>query len=250
MLLRSVLEPVATPERLYQLSMRWTWRYALIAAVLCSIGFVWGMFFAPPDAKQGEVVRIIYIHVPLVLLSQAAMFAMGFFGVVTLVWRIRSSAVMVRALAPSALAATGLGIVTGAVWGYPTWGTFWVWDARLTSTLVLFLILAGWIGLAQSGRSTRTDRLCALLAIVGVIDIPIIKYSVEWWNTLHQGATFTLTEAPKMPASMYQPLALCMLGVFFTGIALWLYQLRSEAILTDAHKPWAAAIAAEGRQPS
>ena len=247
---RQVFKGIATPQHVYAKATNWQKPAAISAALLCAAGFYWGLFVAPMDAKQGQVVRIIYIHVPLVLLGQAAMAAIGLFGVATLVWRVRVTRVLARALAPLALAAMGLGIVTGAIWGYPTWGTFWVWDARLTSTLVLFLILAGWVGLANSSRSERTDQLCAILSIVGVIDIPVIQYSVEWWNTLHQGATFTLTEKPKMPASMYLPLLVCTLGVLITGIALWLQRIRTEALLLDAHKPWVAEIVSGKRLDS
>src|SRR5690606_4917675 len=160
-------------------------------------GLVWGLAFVPKDYLQGNSYRIIFIHVPAAFLAQSIYIMMAVAAVVTLVWRMKLADVFVKAIAPVGLVLTFLSLFTGAVWGKPTWGTWWVWDARLTSMLILLSLYGGAIALDRAINDEKSAaRAVAVLVLVGVVNIPIIKYSVDWWNTLHQPATFTLTEKP------------------------------------------------------
>jgi len=192
-----------------------------LAAV--ATAFVWGLAFAPPDYQQGNSYRIMYLHVPTAILAQSCYMLMGAAGLVLLVWRMKVADMVIVAAAPFGLAVTALALATGAIWGKPTWGTWWVWDARTTSVLVQFFLYAGIIALRQAiPREETAGRACAVLAVVGTVNIPIIKYSVDWWLTLHQTSTFKLTEAPSMPPEMYLPLIVSVLGfyVLFAGVLL------------------------------
>lgn len=201
----------------------------LLVLGLCLLlaGIAWGLLFAPADFRQGDSYRIIFIHVPTAMLAQSIYIMMAVAAVVTLVWRMKLADVFVRSVAPVGLALTFLALFTGSVWGKPTWGTWWVWDARLTSMLVLLFLYAGAMALSAAiDDDTMAARAVAILVVVGVINIPIIKYSVEWWNTLHQPATFKLTEKPTMPAEMWVPLLLSVLGLYL--LFGWLACLRIQ----------------------
>ncbi|MBD3656476.1 MULTISPECIES: heme ABC transporter permease CcmC [Marinobacter] len=190
-------------------------------------GVVWGLAFAPKDYLQGNSYRIIFIHVPTAFLAQSIYIMMAVAAVVTLVWRMKLADLFVRSVAPVGAVLTFLALFTGAVWGKPTWGTWWIWDARLTSMLILLFLYFGVIALAAAIADEKSSaRAVAVLVLVGVVNIPIIKYSVEWWNTLHQPATFKLTERPTMPAEMWVPLLLAVLGLYL--IFGWLACLRMQ----------------------
>jgi len=219
--------------------------------LLLAIGVVWGLLFAPPDYQQGHSFRIIYIHVPAAMLAQSAYVLMAVAGVVGLVWKMKIADVLLQCAAPVGATMTALALATGAIWGKPTWGSWWVWDARLTSMLILLFLYLGVIALGSAiGNRDSAAKARAVLAIVGVINIPIIKYSVEWWNTLHQGATFTLTEKPAMPAEMWLPLLFTGLGFYaFFGLVL-LLRMRLELLKREARSRWVqdevAALLARG----
>ena len=205
-----------------------------IGAVLLSTGWVWGLLLAPPDIRQGDNFRIIYVHVPMVSVGMGLYLLLALCGLITLVWRVRVAAVMAAAVVPVGALATALGLASGALWGSTTWGTWWVWDARLVSTLVLLLLYLGYRALTQSfDSSDRAERAGAVLALVGVINVPIIRYSVEWWNSLHQGSTFTISAAPAMPPSMWQPLLLAWFGIWL--VSAWLLLLRTRTLLLRLH---------------
>ncbi|PAV26440.1 heme exporter protein C [Tamilnaduibacter salinus] len=213
----------------------------LLAAGLCLLlaGLVWGLLFAPADFRQGDSYRIIFIHVPTAMLAQSVYIMMAVAGVVTLVWRMKLADVFVRSVAPVGLALTFLALFTGAVWGKPTWGTWWVWDARLTSMLVLLFLYAGAVALAKAIEDEKlAARAVAILVVVGVINIPIIKYSVEWWNTLHQPATFKLTEKPTMPAEMWMPLLLSVLGLYLLFGWLACLRMQTAILLRERRTRW------------
>ncbi|PVZ13643.1 MULTISPECIES: heme ABC transporter permease [unclassified Pseudomonas] len=242
----------SSPKWFYTLAGRLHPWLALGAALLLGVGVVWGLAFAPPDYQQGNAFRIIYIHVPSAMLAQSCYVLMAVAAVVSLVWKLKLADVALRCAAPIGASMTALALVTGSIWGKPTWGTWWVWDARLTSMLILLFLYAGVIALGNAiGNRDSAGKACAVLAIVGVVNIPIIKYSVQWWSTLHQGATFTLTEKPAMPAQMWLPLLFTVLGFYCLFGALLLARMRLEVLQREARSGWAQAVvrqALEGRE--
>ncbi|HCW89020.1 MAG TPA: heme ABC transporter permease [Marinobacter sp.] len=209
-------------------------------------GVVWGLAFAPKDYLQGNSYRIIYIHVPAALLAQSVYVMMAVAGVVTLVWRMKLADLFVRAVAPVGAVLTFLALFTGAVWGKPTWGTWWIWDARLTSMLILLFLYFGVIALGAAISDEKSSaRAVAVLLLVGVVNIPIIKYSVEWWNTLHQPATFKLTEKPAMPAEMWVPLLLSVLGLYLIFGWLACLRMQTEILQRERRTRWVKELVKE-----
>ena len=197
---------------------------ALAAFGFLSAGLYVGFFVAPTDAQQGDSYRIIFIHVPAAWMSMFIYVVMAFWAGAGLVFRTRLSAMMALALAPTGALFTFIALWTGSLWGKPTWGTYWVWDARLTSELILLFFYLGFIALKASiDDPRRADRAGALLAIVGVVNVPIIYYSVQWWNTLHQGASVSLTRAPSMAMTM-------LAGMLLMALAFWAYSIAVALI--------------------
>jgi heme exporter protein C len=209
----------ASPQTFFPLAgtlARWC---AGAAAVLALLGLYIGLFVAPTDAQQGEAYRIIFIHVPAAWMSMLIYVVMAFWAAIGLAFNTRLSGMMARALAPTGALFTFIALWTGSLWGKPTWGTYWVWDARLTSELILLFLYFGFMALqAAIEDPRRADRAGALLAIVGVVNIPIIYYSVKWWNTLHQGSSVSLKSAPTMAATMFT-------GMIVMALAFWLYSI-------------------------
>ena len=182
-----------------------------LAWLLLTVGIIWGLAFAPMDYQQKNSFRIIYIHVPSAALSMSIYLMMAVASFVYFVWRMRLAAIFARAAAPFGALVTALALLTGAIWGKPTWGTYWTWDARLTSELILLFIYIAYMSLQMSiDNRDQADRLSAILAIVGVINIPIIHYSVIWWNSLHQGATLFKASAPSIRSSMLYLMLICL----------------------------------------
>ncbi|ERP93462.1 MULTISPECIES: heme ABC transporter permease CcmC [Marinobacter] len=212
-------------------------------------GLVWGLAFAPKDYLQGNSYRIIFIHVPAAFLAQSIYIMMAVAAVVTLVWRMKLADVFVKAIAPVGLVLTFLSLFTGAVWGKPTWGTWWVWDARLTSMLILLFLYGGAIALDRAINDEKSAaRAVAVLVLVGVVNIPIIKYSVDWWNTLHQPATFKLTEKPSMPMEMWVPLLLSVLGLYLLFGWLACLRMKTEILLREQRTRWVRELVLAGRK--
>lgn len=240
------IHKLGSPKWFYTISARllpWFWA---AAALLLVVGTVWGLAFAPSDYQQGNSFRIIYIHVPAAILAQSCFVALAVAGVIFLVWKIKLADMAASVIAPFGAAMTFVALFSGAVWGVPTWGTWWVWDARLTSMLIQLFLYFGVIALRGAFNSRDSGaRAASVLALVGVVNIPIIKYSVEWWNTLHQPATFTLTERPAMPAEMWLPLLVMLLGFYCFFIALTLTRTRSEILRREASKRWVRELADE-----
>jgi heme exporter protein C len=224
-----------SPKYFYTISGAFIPWLSVIAGLLISVGTVWGLAFAPMDYLQGNSYRIIFVHVPAASIALSGYFALAVCAVISLVWKVKVAEMVARAIAPLGAWFCFLALVTGGVWGKPTWGTYWVWDARLTSMLILLFLYIGVIALYNAYESSATGaKAAAILAIVGVVNLPIIKYSVVWWNTLHQGATFTLTAKPKMPAEMWLPLVLMILG-FYTLFAL-LTVLKTRTIILQRER--------------
>jgi heme exporter protein C len=230
---------LGSPKWFYEISGRWLPWLGGAAIVLLLIGSAWGLAFAPQDYQQGNSFRIIYLHVPTAILAQSIYVMLAVAGVVGLVWKMKLADVALQQAAPIGAWMTFLALLTGAVWGKPTWGAWWVWDARLTAMLILLFLYFGIIALgnAISNRDSAA-KACAVLAIVGVVNIPIIKYSVEWWNTLHQPATFKLTEKPAMPVEMWAPLLVMVIGFYCFLAAVLLMRMRLEILKREARASW------------
>src|ERR671934_2404542 len=221
----------ASPHTFFPLAAKIARVCALLAGIFALAGLYVGLFVAPADAQQGEVYRIIFIHVPAAWMSMFIYVVMAFWSAVGFAMQTRLSAMMARALAPTGALFTFIALWTGSLWGKPTWGTWWVWDARLTSELILLFLYFGFMALQASiDERRRADRAGALLAIVGVVNIPIIYYSVQWWNTLHQGASVSFTRAPSMAATMLIGMLLMALAFWMYSIALAMVRVRCEIV--------------------
>jgi heme exporter protein C len=217
----------ASPQTFYPLAGRMVPWFAVAAALLAAAGLYIGFFVAPTDAQQGEVYRIIFIHVPAAWLSMFIYVVMACWAALGLAFNTRLSGMMASALAPTGALFTFIALWTGSLWGRPTWGTYWVWDARLTSELLLLFLYLGFIALqAAIDDARRADRAGALLAIVGVVNIPIIHYSVVWWNSLHQGASVSVTRGASMATQMLWAMLLMALAFWMYSIAASLTRVR------------------------
>ena len=205
------------------------------AAVLLPLGLYFALFASPPDYQQGETVRIMYVHVPSAWMALMIYSVLAGASFVALVWRHPLAALMARAAAPVGAVFCAVCLLTGSLWGRPMWGTYWVWDARLTSVLVLFLMYLGVIALWRTVEDpSRAARAVAILTLVGAINVPIIYFSVKWWNTLHQGATIRMDKAPTMATPM-------LLAMLVMSIAFWMYAIaitlvRARAIILERER--------------
>src|SRR3954471_5579560 len=203
----------ASPQTFYPLAGRIARVCGIAAVLLAAAGLYIGFFVAPTDAQQGEAYRIIFIHVPAAWMSMFLYVLMAIWAAVGLALNTHLSFLMARALAPTGALFTFLALWTGSLWGKPTWGTWWVWDARLTSELILLFLYFGFMALQSAiDDARRADRAGAVLAIVGAVNVPIIYFSVKWWNTLHQGASVSLTKAPSMAATMFAGMIAIAIG--------------------------------------
>ncbi len=217
----------ASPATFYRLAGRMApWFFAL-AAITGAVGLYIGLFVAPTDAQQGEVYRVIFVHVPAAWMSMFAYLVMAGYCAVSLTFNTRLAAMMARAIAPTGAMFTFVALWTGAFWGHPTWGTYWVWDARITSELVLLFLYFGFIALANAFEDPRRgDRAAALLALIGVVNLPIIYFSVKWWNTLHQGSSVSF-----QGTSMHWQMLWAMLLVAFS---FWMYTVGASLVRVRA----------------
>lgn len=232
----------ASPQRAHALARRLEPVLVVLAVVALSAGLHVGFFVAPTDHQQGEVYRIIFVHVPAAWLSMLLYVAMAFWSAVAWVFNTRVSALMARAIAPTGALFTFLALWTGALWGQPTWGTWWVWDARLTSELLLLFLYLGVMGLQSAiDDPRRGDRAGALLSIVGVVNVPIIYFSVQWWNTLHQGASISFKAAPSMATSMLTGMLLCMVGLWAWSAVVVLRRFRCLILERERDAGWVRA---------
>jgi len=225
----------AAPSRFYALSgflLPWLWLLAIGFAVA---GLYVGFFLAPTDATQGDSYRIIFVHVPAAWMSMILYLAMAGWAVFGWAANARLASMVARALAPTGAMFTFLALWTGALWGKPTWGAWWVWDARLTSELILLFLYLGYMALVEAIDDVRrADHAGALLALIGAINVPIIYFSVKWWNTLHQGATISMTAAPKMAATMLQ--AMLLMTVAFWAYSFAVVFMRTRALILERER--------------
>lgn len=220
--------------------------FAISAALFGVYGLYQGLFVAPTDYQQGESYRIIFVHVPAAWMSLFIYVVMAVSAAIGMIWQIRLSDMVASASAPIGASFTFLALVTGSLWGKPMWGAYWVWDARLTSELILLFLYFGYMALQSAIEDQRTaDKASGLLAIVGVVNIPIIHYSVVWWNTLHQGATVTKFAKPSMDISMLIPLLLMAIAFQLFYFAVVLVRTRNEALFRDRNRRWVRELVAK-----
>ena len=238
-MIKKFIHQFASPKTyLYQVSRAYP--YILFVSLFIYIfSIFWGLFLTPEDFVQGNSYRIIYLHVPASFISQSLYAGMAFASAIFLVWKVKLSAYLIKSIAPIGAITTFIALVSGSIWGIPTWGTWWAWDARIVSTLILFIMYLGLISLHDSFTNyDKADKFLAILVLVGSVNIPIIKMSVEWWSTLHQSASITITEKPAIDPSMLYPLFGSIIG--FTGIVICLVILSSklQILIREKNKSW------------
>jgi len=229
----------SSPQNFYVLAGRLQPLFTALAVLLLSVGLWISFFVAPTDAQQGEGYRIIFVHVPASQMSMFIYLIMAAWAGVGLVFNTRLSSMMASALAPTGALFALLSLVTGALWGKPMWGAWWVWDARLTSELILLFLYLGFLALQSSiDDPRRADKACAVLALVGVVNVPIIYFSVKWWNTLHQGASVSMTKSPSMAAPMLWGMLIMVAAFWMYTIAVALARVRNIILERERHTEW------------
>ena len=213
--------------------------FICIGLCLISLGWIWGLLFALEDAVQGNSYRIIFLHVPSVIYAELIYFFMAVCALMHLVWRVKLAAYLIKSAAPIGAMITFIGLFSGSIWGIPTWGTWWQWDARITSTLILFIMYLGILTLHGSfSNLEKADRLMSILVVIGVINIPIIKKSVDWWSTLHQPASISVSSGSSIDPSMLYPLLISVIGLGFVLISLGILSSRSYIYTREKNKKW------------
>ena len=229
----------AAPQTFYELAGKLIPWFAMGALLLGITGLSVGLLIAPTDAQQGDAYRIIFVHVPAAWMSMLLYLLVAFWAAIGLIFNARLASMLALALAPTGALMTFIALFTGALWGKPTWGAWWVWDARLTSELILLFLYIGFLSLhAAIDDPRRADRSAAVLALVGVINVPIIYFSVKWWNTLHQGATISMTKAPTMASQMLLGMLLMAGSFWLYAIATSLYRCRTLVLEREEHAAW------------
>ncbi len=234
----------ASPVSFFPLAGRIAWWFAVPAVLLAAVGLWLGLVVAPTDAQQGDAYRIIFIHVAAAWMSMFLYLVMAAWCGMSLIFNARLSAMMAQAIAPTGALFTVIALWSGALWGRPAWGTYWAWDARMTSELILLFLYLGYLALRQAiDDPRRADRASAVLALVGAVNVPIIYFSVRWWNTLHQGATVSLTRAPKMASIMLTAMLLMTFAAWFYAIAVSMVRVRAIILERERRTAWAGALA-------
>ena len=229
-----------SPKWFYDMSLPWAFWTGLIGGAFLVVGVIWGLMFAPTDFKQGDSFRIIYLHVPAAAVSMSCYMMVAILGAVHLIWKMKVPSMIAKQMIPLGTTFSAVTLFSGAIWGIPTWGDWWVWDARLTSMLVQLLLFLGlWALYAALENEATADKATAVLALFGVVNIPIIKYSVEWWNTLHQPATFSITRGSQMAAEMAWPLLVCVIGMYLAFTSIVLVRARIEVLRRSRKAKWA-----------
>ncbi len=234
---------LGSPRWFYQMSESWLPWLTLISFMLIAIGLFWGLMIAPPDARQGDSFRIIYLHVPASFMALAGYYVMAVAGAIGLIWRMKMSFIVMTSAAPLGAAMTVMALFTGAIWGKPTWGTYWVWDARITSMLILFFLYLGVLALKRAFDSVDVGyKASAILALIGTVNIPIIYKSVDWWYTLHQPATLKLTSSPSMHVDMLRPLLVVICGFYVFYLLVLCLFTRVEILRRENLSAWVKSL--------
>ena len=230
---------LGSPPHIYRLAARLTPWFAWPAGALIVAALYGGLVLAPPDYQQGDGFRIIYMHAPSAWMSLMVYTTMAVAAAVGLIWRMKVAHAVAASCAPVGASFTVAALATGSLWGQPMWGTWWEWDPRLTSELILLFLYLGYMGLRGAIEDTqRADRTSAVLAVVGIVNVPIIHYSVTWWNSLHQGSTVLRKGGPAMPMSMLAPLLMCFLGFTLLFAALACVRVRGEVLIRERNATW------------
>ncbi|MCO1334515.1 heme ABC transporter permease CcmC [Microbulbifer sp. OS29] len=231
---------LGSPRWFYQKTGAWLPWLALASVVLLSVGSVWGLGFVYEHGQQGNSYRIIYIHVPAALLALAGYYVMAISGAIGLIWRMKLSFAVMRAAASIGAVLSFICLVTGSLWGKPTWGTYWEWEARMTSMLILLFLYIGVIALSHAAsREQSADKASALLALVGTVNIPIIYWSVNWWNSLHQRATLRVIEESRIDPVMFYPLLIMIIGFYCMYAWTLLTHTRTLLLKREMRTKWA-----------
>lgn len=234
-----MINKLLVPKHLYIFLERYTRVLMLCALLMLIVGLAGGLFLAPVDYQQGDAFRIIYIHVPFAVWSLGFYSGLALMSTLYLVWRVKVFPLIAQSVALPGLLMTFLACLTGAIWGKPMWGTWWIWDARLTSELVLMFIYLGYYTLASMPFDQDSDhQLSSIYALVGFINVPIIHFSVQWWNTLHQGATITRFGRPAISNEMLWPLLLMIAGIGLLMLCIASLQLRTKLLVCYQEKKW------------
>jgi len=230
---------LGSPKWFYQMSYPFMAICFAVSSALIAWGLYTGLVVSPEDYQQGNSTRIMYIHVPAAFLSMAGYVSLAVGAFIGAVWNMKIVYAVNKAVAPLGALFTFIALFTGAVWGKPTWGTYWIWDARITSETILLFLYFGFMALHASIEDRDTaDKASGILAMVGVVNVPIIHFSVEWWNTLHQGATISKFEKPSIQGEMLEPLLVMIAGYFIFFIALALYRTRTEILHRESKSRW------------
>lgn len=233
------LEVYLSPKRAYGLAETWAPWLLVVAVIALSYGLYGALYGAPVDYQQGEVYRIMYIHVPCAILSLSLYMVMAVASLMYMVWKVKVMDALCTVCAPMGACLTLLTLITGAIWGKPTWGAFWVWDARLTSELILFFIYCGIIALRYGlAHTIHQGQAVGAVTVIGAINIPIIHYSVDWWQTLHQGASILQWSSPTIASAMLHPLLACILGQVASVAYILSIQLRAELLKRHQKQRW------------
>lgn len=235
----SIVHKMGSPPWFYRFSgVVLTWLVPVVVLLLIA-GSIWGLMFAPPDFKQGNSYRIIFIHVPASVVALAGYYVMAIAGAVSLIWKIKMADIAMRAIAPIGAGLTFIALVTGAIWGKPTWGTWWVWDARITSMLILLFLYLGVVALFGAyDNKVAAAKACAVLSLVGTVNIPIIYKSVDWWYSLHQPASIKFTGESTIDASMLYPLVVMIVAFYGLFTAAMLLNMRAELMVQHRRSNW------------
>ncbi len=242
------IQAFASPKNFYQTSAKIIPWFLYLFIGLTLIGLYWALIASPADYQQGESVRIMYVHVPAAWMSLFIYIVMAIAGAIGLIWQIKLANIMAKVSAPIGAAFTFLALVTGAVWGKPMWGTWWVWDARLTSELILLFLYLAYISLNSAFDNPKTaSKASSVLAIVGLVNIPIIYYSVEWWNSLHQGASIGVNKV-SMQIDMFIALMLISFAFKFLYGALVLMRSRDEILIREQNSTWVKTLIMKGEK--
>ena len=242
----SFFHKLGSPPWLFQISgqiLRWLLPITVIALV---VGAAWGLLFTSPDFRQGNSYRISYLHVPAAVVSLAGYYVMAIAGAISLIWKMKMADIAMLAAAPVGAALTFLALVTGAIWGKPTWGAWWVWDARLTSMLILLFLYLGVIALYEAYENkAAASKACAVLALVGTVNIPIIYKSVDWWYSLHQPASIKFTGESTIDSSMLYPLMLCIAAFYALFTCALLANMRATILDRERKTGWVQRLVSE-----
>ena len=238
---------LGSPRWFYEKSAGWEKGLCIVSVLLLVIGAVWGLGFSPAERLQGNSARILYIHVPSAIVAMAGYYVMAISGAIGLIWRMKLSFMSMKSAAHIGAVLTFIALLTGAFWGKPTWGTFWEWDARITSTFILFLLYLGVLGLQSAYANQETaDKTSAILALVGSVNIPIIYLSVKFWNTLHQGATIKIVGESSIHGSMAYPLVIMIIAFYVAFFWLLIAHVRAEILVRERKTVWVQDLIKEG----